>query len=195
MGTVRYMSPEQLREMPVDQRTDIWSLGAVLYEMLTGTSPFAALTPNDTIALILGKQPTEFKFADGLPVEFQQLIKKALTKDRDERYQTVEELASDLKKVRREFRRRSEIDGTPEPVTQSSLNLDQADNNERPMPTDTHRRTKFFRLKSQAISTADFSSARSRNTKPPRSSRGSLLSLPCFSSFPICRACRRGLIV
>lgn len=155
MGTVRYMSPEQLRETPVDQRTDIWSLGAVLHEMVTGTTPFAALTPNETIALILGKQPGEFKFADELPVEFQQLIKKALNKDRAERYQTVKELASDLQKVRREFRRGSEIDGTPDLVEQT-LNLEPADSIERPMPNDAQRQTILFRLKSQAISTADF---------------------------------------
>src|SRR5678815_4345004 len=80
MGTVRYMSPEQLREMPVDQRTDIWSLGVVLHEMVTGMTPFEAQTPNDTIALILGKQSTELNFAGELSVEFQQLIKKALAK-------------------------------------------------------------------------------------------------------------------
>lgn len=155
MGTVRYMSPEQLRETPVDQRTDIWSLGAVLHEMVTGTTPFAALTPNETIALILGKQPSEFKFADELPVEFQQLIKKALSKDRAERYQTVKELASDLQKVRREFRRRSEIDGTPELAAQT-FDLEPVDSNERPMPIDPQRQTILFRLKSQAISTAEF---------------------------------------
>ncbi|MFZ0751891.1 MAG: serine/threonine-protein kinase, partial [Pyrinomonadaceae bacterium] len=156
MGTVRYMSPEQLREKPVDQRTDIWSLGAVLHEMVTGTTPFAAPTPNDTIALILGKQPAELNFVNELPEELQQVIKKALTKDRDERYQTVKELASDLQKVRREFHSRSELDGSPEMVTPQTLNLEASDSSERPKRNDSHRQTIFFRLKSRAISTADF---------------------------------------
>lgn len=156
MGTVRYMSPEQLRETPADQRTDIWSLGAVLHEMVTGATPFEAPSSNETIALILGKRPAEFNFADELPVEFHQLIKKALSKDRAERYQTVKELAADLKKVRRIVGRRSEIDGTPEPVTQSSLNLELTDGNERPIRIDPNRPTIRFRLTSKARSTADF---------------------------------------
>jgi len=156
MGTVRYMSPEQLREAPVDQRTDIWSLGVVLHEIVTGKTPFEAQTPNETIALILGKQSTEFDFTDELPLEFQQLIKKALTKDRAERYQTVKELAADLKKVRREFRRRSEIDRTPEQIAQEPLILEPSDSSEWPRSIDPIRPTILFRLKSQAVSTADF---------------------------------------
>jgi len=156
MGTVRYMSPEQLREAPVDQRTDIWSLGIVLHEMVTGTRPFEGPTSGDIIALILGKQPTEFKFGDEVPLEFQQLIQNALNKDRAGRYQTVKELASDLKKVRREFRRRSEIERTPELGAQQTLDLEPADSDQRLIPTDPQRQTIFFRLRSQAVSTADF---------------------------------------
>jgi len=156
MGTVRYMSPEQLREAPVDQRTDIWSLGVVIHEMLTGATPFEAETPNDTIALILGKQSTEFNFADKLSVEFQQLLKKALAKDRTERYQTVKELAADLKKARREFHRQTEIDGTAERVSQEPLFREPPDSSEWPRSIDPIRTTILFRLKSQAVSTSDF---------------------------------------
>lgn len=155
MGTVLYMSPEQLREVPVDTRTDIWSLGVVLHEMVTGTRPFEAPTASESISLILS-QPTESRSARELPAEFQQLIRNALTKDRTERYQTVEELASDLKRVRREFPRQSEIYGTPELTAQQTLNLDPGEGNERPKPNDSNRQTIFFRLKSHAISTADF---------------------------------------
>lgn len=154
MGTVRYMSPEQLREAPIDQRTDIWSLGVVLYEMVTGTTPFEAPTTNDTIALILGKQPTELRFADELPVDFQQLIKKALTKDRANRYQTVKELTFELKEVRRELRRRSVIEPTPEPMVQKALKLEPDGGNELPKSIDRKMPTIFFRLRSHAISTA-----------------------------------------
>ncbi len=150
MGTVRYMSPEQLREAPVDERTDIWSLGVVLYEMVTGTTPFAARTRNEIIALILGKQTLELTFADELPLKFQQVIRKALEKDRAQRYQTVSELAADLKLVRRELRRRSDIESTPELVT---LPVGAVDTKPQPTPANT---TIFFRLKSQAKSTAEF---------------------------------------
>lgn len=156
MGTVRYMSPEQLRELPVDQRTDIWSLGVVLHEMVSGMTPFEAQTPNDTIALILGKQSTEFNFTGELSVEFQQLIKKALAKDRAERYQTIKELVADLKNVRREFHRRSEIDGTLDRVGQEALIPEPSDSTEWPRSIDPTRPTVLIRLKSQAVSTADF---------------------------------------
>lgn len=150
MGTVRYMSPEQLREAPVDERTDIWSLGVVLYEMVTGNTPFAAPTRNDTIALILAKQSPELTFADELPLKFQQVIRKALAKDRAQRYQTVTELAADLEQVRRELRPRIE----PEPSRPvRTLPVEPVDTKPQPTPVNP---TIFFRLKSQAMSTAEF---------------------------------------
>jgi eukaryotic-like serine/threonine-protein kinase len=104
MGTVKYMSPEQLREQPVDQRTDIWSLGVVLHEMVTGVTPFEAPTTNDTIAVILEKSEPHFDFYGAeLPEEFKLLIGKALSKKRHERYQTIKELAADLSKLRRQL--------------------------------------------------------------------------------------------
>jgi serine/threonine protein kinase len=153
MGTVRYMSPEQLREAPVDQRTDIWSLGVVLYEMVTGMTPFEAPTANDTIALILAKQQTEFKFGNEVPLEFQTIIKKALVKDRSERYQAVKELAADLKKVRRHFR--GEVEETPEGFTQQ-LKLEPGDRNSAAKWVDPDKATALLRIKSHAMSTADF---------------------------------------
>src|SRR5713226_2993666 len=103
MGTVRYMSPEHLRERPVDGRADIWSFGVVLHEMITGVTPFEARTRNEIIALILRRQPARLRFSDDVPPEFQQLVAKALNKNRAQRYQTVSALAADLKKFRRQF--------------------------------------------------------------------------------------------
>ncbi|MCU1265506.1 MAG: hypothetical protein JWM21_1824 [Acidobacteria bacterium] len=150
MGTVKYMSPEQLRELSVDERTDIWSLGVVLYEMATGNTPFAGLSHNDTIASILGKQSLELTFADELPLKFQQVIRKALVKDRAQRYQTVTELAADLKLVRGELRRRIEVEPSPQVIT---LPVESVNTKPQPKPVNP---TIFFRLKSQAKSTAEF---------------------------------------
>jgi serine/threonine protein kinase/Tol biopolymer transport system component len=103
MGTVRYMSPEHLRERPVDQRADIWSFGVVLHEMVTGVTPFEARTRNEVIALILKRQPAKLRFFDDVPPEFQQMVAKALSKHRAQRYQTISELAADLKSLRRKL--------------------------------------------------------------------------------------------
>ncbi len=121
MGTVKYMSPEQLREQAVDERTDIWSLGVVIHEMATGITPFEAPTTNDTIALILERQAPAFTLPDEVPVEFQHLLKKALGKNRVERYQSARDLASDLKQLRRELRRQIESEAVPNLLAQRTL--------------------------------------------------------------------------
>src|SRR5438876_3134638 len=93
LGTVRYMSPEQARGAPVDKGTDIWSLGVVLYEMLTGHAPFAGDTPGETMSSILEKEPPPLtSYVAHTPAELQQIISKTLRKDREERYQSAHEL-------------------------------------------------------------------------------------------------------
>ncbi len=128
MGTVRYMSPEHLRERPVDERADIWSFGVVLYEMVTGFTPFEARSRAEVIALILKRQPPGLSFSDNVPREFQQIIAKALSKDRGQRYPSIDDLAADLKKVRRQIEGETTSEPLPEPiavgkhgVTRSSL--------------------------------------------------------------------------
>jgi serine/threonine protein kinase/Tfp pilus assembly protein PilF len=98
MGTVSYMSPEQARGKETDARTDIWSLGVVLYEMLSGKVPFTGETINHTIVSILEKEP---KLLENVPDELQRIVRKALTKDKEMRYQTARDLLVDLKNLRR----------------------------------------------------------------------------------------------
>ncbi len=102
LGTVGYMSPEQARALPVDERTDIWSLGVVLYEMLAYRVPFMGATRMDTMVAILEREPAPlFQFASAPAVlsELERVVSKALRKERDERYQSTGEMLTDLKSV------------------------------------------------------------------------------------------------
>jgi len=107
MGTVSYMSPEQARGRETDERTDIWSLGVVLYEMLSGKVPFAGETLNHTIVAILETDP---KLLENVPNALQRIVRKALTKEKRMRYQTALDLLIDLKNLRRELDLQDEIE-------------------------------------------------------------------------------------
>jgi serine/threonine protein kinase/Flp pilus assembly protein TadD len=101
MGTARYMSPEQARGQEVSARTDIFSLGVALYEMIAGKSPFDGRTSMDVIGAILHVNPTPLsELRAGTPADIEQVVMRALRKDREERYQTAEELLADLASVR-----------------------------------------------------------------------------------------------
>ncbi|MFZ0060993.1 MAG: serine/threonine-protein kinase, partial [Pyrinomonadaceae bacterium] len=103
LGTVPYMSPEQVHGQTLDARTDIFSFGVVLYEMFTGQHLFAAETPAGTIAAILTKQPAPLSdYFQTCPQELQRIVTKCLEKDRDLRYQTMRDVAIDLESVRRD---------------------------------------------------------------------------------------------
>jgi len=100
MGTVAYMSPEQARGEEVDHRTDIWSLGVVLYEMFCGQLPFKGDHEQTVLYSILNKKPKPITgLKAGIPVSIEQVVSKALEKNPDERYQQVEELLDDLKSI------------------------------------------------------------------------------------------------
>lgn len=100
MGSARYMSPEQARGLETDERTDIWSLGIVMYEMLAGHAPFEGETTADTLASVIYKEPEPISHVlPNLPFELQRILRKALQKDREERYQDIKDLSLDIKSL------------------------------------------------------------------------------------------------
>ncbi|MGB7924789.1 MAG: protein kinase, partial [Pyrinomonadaceae bacterium] len=103
MGTVSYMSPEQARGLEVDARTDIWSMGVVLYEMIAGHTPFRGPTQSDVLAAILMRDAQALTEAAGhgvVPPELERIVTKALAKDREERYQTIRDALTDLRRLK-----------------------------------------------------------------------------------------------
>lgn len=126
MGTMLYMSPEQTRGASLDARTDLWSLGVVLYEMLAGRSPFAAETSSDTLVAILQNEPQPLASADA-PEEFDWILTKALTKDREDRYQTAREMLKDLQRLKE----RLDIAGAIERSHAANKKLEHPFQNER----------------------------------------------------------------
>lgn len=104
MGTLAYMSPEQAVGDVVDQRTDVWSLGVVLYEMVTGSSPTRGANRSETLGAILSKEPLiDTDSNPELPLELDHILVKALEKDRELRYQTASDFRADLKRLKREM--------------------------------------------------------------------------------------------
>src|SRR5947199_1576230 len=101
LGTAHYMSPEQARGQKVDARSDIWSLGVVLYEMVGGSPPFRGETPSDCIAFILTTEPPPLsRILPDVPPQLESILQKALRKKSDERYQTIKEMLADLRNLK-----------------------------------------------------------------------------------------------
>ncbi|HEV2761774.1 MAG TPA: serine/threonine-protein kinase, partial [Pyrinomonadaceae bacterium] len=122
LGTPLYMSPEQVRAQELDARTDIFSLGVVLYEMLGGRAPFEGPTAGDVIASIINREPAPLaQLSPDLPPELERIVMKALAKDREERYQVIKDLIIDLKALRRGLEFEAELDRTAPPELRGAL--------------------------------------------------------------------------
>jgi len=120
MGTVNYMSPEQALGREVDQRSDIFSLGVVLYEMATGRLPFSGDTVTETIDRIAHSQPEAIgRLNYDVPPELEVIIKKALRKDREERYQRIHDLLVDLRELKRESDLAAGLERSTPPASRS----------------------------------------------------------------------------
>ncbi len=125
MGTISYMSPEQARGLEVDGRSDIFSLGVVLYELLTGRAPFAGATTGDVLVSILEREPPALQtYTPQVPAALQRIVKRVLAKDCDQRYQQAAEFASELKELKQELELAAQLKRVGEtPTGQPSLSL------------------------------------------------------------------------
>ena len=101
MGTINYMSPEQAQSQAVDGRTDIWSTGVMLYELLAGVMPFGGPTTGHTLVQIIEKEPAPLPKSAAVPAELQRIVSKAMAKNADDRYQTAKDMLIDLRTLRK----------------------------------------------------------------------------------------------
>jgi serine/threonine protein kinase/TolB-like protein/Tfp pilus assembly protein PilF len=120
MGTISYMSPEQATGNDVDARTDVFSLGVVLYEMLSGRLPFEGKNPNEIIGSIIHKKPRPLaRFAPDIPPELERIVEKSLSKKRDDRYQSLKDMQIDLRRLKRHLDLKEELVDESEPISEN----------------------------------------------------------------------------
>ena len=116
MGTVNYMSPEQAKGKKVDERTDVFSFGVVLYEMITGSQPFANELRNETIAAILKSEPAPLSsHVKDMPEELELIVSKTLRKNPNRRYKNIKDLLIDLQNLKQELEFQDKLEKTVQP--------------------------------------------------------------------------------
>ena len=136
LGTVPYMSPEQVRGEPLDARTDLFSLGVVLYELVTGHQPFAAPSSAGTLSAILTEEPQPLgRYSKNATAELERIVFKTLRKDKEERYQTAKDLLIDLRAHEDDGRRTSTGARSGHPPTASQTPAIQRDVGAPPRPS------------------------------------------------------------
>lgn len=124
VGTAAYLSPEQARGLKVDTRSDIFSLGVVLYEMIAGAAPFSGASVADIIAAVLKSEPKPLaEFLKSVPSELEWIIAKSLKKERKERYQNIKELTADLKRLRHRLEFETELQRVSDSNLKNRTNL------------------------------------------------------------------------
>jgi hypothetical protein len=131
MGTVNYMSPEQAQAKKVDERTDLWSTGVMIYEMVAGTMPFKGATTSHTIVQILEKDPAPLTTQGNVPEELSRIVSKALAKDTGERYQTAKDMIVDLRSLKKRLDVEAEMHRTSSPTT-PVVRVETIETDERP---------------------------------------------------------------
>lgn len=120
IGTLPYMSPEQVRGDDIDARSDLFSLGIVIYEMATRNQPFVAKSATATISMILTSEPSPVAhFLTNAPSEFQRILSKVLCKNKDERYQTARDLMVDIKRLKEDITFNARVERSFPPASES----------------------------------------------------------------------------
>ena len=125
MGTINYMSPEQAKAGEIDERTDIWSTGVIMYEMVTGKMPFRGSTTSHTIVQILEKHPVPVSKLVKAPVELERIVMKAIAKKPGERYQTAKDMLADLRSLQKRLEISAELEQTAPLLTRTQDDLGQ----------------------------------------------------------------------
>jgi len=122
VGTIKYLSPEQARGDEVDERTDIWSTGVMMYEMVAGAVPFSGATSSHTIVQILEKDPVPLSKLGNAPPELERIVEKAMVKNPEERYQTAKDMLIDLRSLKKRMDVEVEIQRTASHTTSIAAN-------------------------------------------------------------------------
>lgn len=123
MGTINYMSPEQAKASEIDERTDIWSTGVIVYEMVTGKMPFRGSTTSHTIVQILEKDPVPLTKFVKAPAELERIVMKAIAKKPGERYQTAKDMLTDLRSLQKRLEMEAEWEQTAPLMTRTQDDL------------------------------------------------------------------------